>query len=107
LQYCTDVLLFALFQIIKQLITQNILRSQKNITLFQTAKVLRDSRQNGYQELSEDDWLKDLKSYNGGEDITLCSLLKVTSCFSACYLSHDGFLLGLFVDPEDGCNMFL
>jgi hypothetical protein len=26
---------------------------------------------------------------------------------SACYLSHAGFLLGLFFDPEDGGDMFL
>jgi hypothetical protein len=26
---------------------------------------------------------------------------------SACYLLHDGFLLGLFFNPEDGGDMFL
>jgi hypothetical protein len=69
-------------------------------------------------------------------NITLCRLLKVNWCFrgtfhlhlqgqrtsqainqceagskhssgSACYLLHDGFLLGLFFNPEDGSNMFL
>jgi hypothetical protein len=26
---------------------------------------------------------------------------------SACYLLHAGFFLGLFIDPEDGDDMFL
>jgi hypothetical protein len=62
-------------------------------------------------------------------DITPYSLLKVNRCsggkcslhlqggicqasflqahFSACYLLHAGFLLGLFFNPEDGGDMFL
>jgi hypothetical protein len=46
-------------------------------------------------------------------DMTLCSLLKVNQNFrgtrgaSACYMSHYGFLLGVFFNPEDGGNMFL
>jgi hypothetical protein len=37
-------------------------------------------------------------------DITPCGPLKVNS---ACYMFHAGFLLGLFVDPEDGGDMFV
>jgi hypothetical protein len=53
-------------------------------------------------------------------EITLCNLLKVNwyltgtyhlhfqhETSSACCLLHAGFLLGLFVDPEHGGNMFL
>jgi hypothetical protein len=49
-------------------------------------------------------------------DITLCGMLKVNRHFggtchlhlcSACYLLHDGFLLGLFFSSEDGSDMFL
>jgi hypothetical protein len=31
----------------------------------------------------------------------------LTSQSSACYLLDAGFLLGLFIDPEDGVYMFL
>jgi hypothetical protein len=50
-------------------------------------------------------------------DITACSLLKINRrsggiCLfhlhvSACYLRHDGFLLCLFLLPENGGDMFL
>jgi hypothetical protein len=33
-----------------------------------------------------------------------CSPLKVKS--SACYLLRNGFLLGVFLDPENGGDMF-
>jgi hypothetical protein len=38
----------------------------------------------------------------------LCCLLKVAQHFrgSACYLLHTGFLLDLFLDPEDGASCF-
>jgi hypothetical protein len=41
-------------------------------------------------------------------DKTLCSLLKVKQHFgSALYLLHAGFLLQLFVSPENRGDMFL
>jgi hypothetical protein len=36
----------------------------------------------------------------------ICVLWGITSCTSACYLLHAGFLLDLFFDPEDGTDMF-
>jgi hypothetical protein len=38
-------------------------------------------------------------------DLTSCSPLKAKS--SACYLLQDGILLGVFLAPENGGNMFL
>jgi hypothetical protein len=38
-------------------------------------------------------------------DITACSALKVYRCFLTIFFAR--FLLGLFFDPEDGCDMFL
>jgi hypothetical protein len=38
-------------------------------------------------------------------DLTSCSPLKVKSF--AWYLLHGGFLLGIFLDPEDDGDMFL
>jgi hypothetical protein len=47
-------------------------------------------------------------------DMTPCSALKVNRKFGGtsrlrldCYLFHAGFLLGLFFDTEEGCDMFL
>jgi hypothetical protein len=41
-------------------------------------------------------------------DITPFSPLKVNQRFGGtCYLSHTSFLLGLFLNPEDGGDMFL
>jgi hypothetical protein len=41
-------------------------------------------------------------------DITPCSPLKVIRRFGGTYCLHlQGFLLGLFFDPEDGGDMFL
>jgi hypothetical protein len=43
--------------------------------------------------------------------IMLCSTLKVNGLFGGAYMFatcfHAGFLLGLFLDPEDGGDMFL
>jgi hypothetical protein len=45
-------------------------------------------------------------------DVTPCTPSKINrrfggTCRSTWYLLHAGFLLGLFVDPEDGGDMFL
>jgi hypothetical protein len=44
-------------------------------------------------------------------DVTPCNSLKVNCHFrgigSSCSLLHAGLLLGLFVDPEDGDDVFL
>jgi hypothetical protein len=40
-------------------------------------------------------------------DITPSNPLEVNQCFEGtCHMLHDGFLLGLFFDPEDGDNIF-
>jgi hypothetical protein len=36
----------------------------------------------------------------------MCTI-KIISAERACYLLHAGFLLGLFFDPKDGCDMIL